>query len=589
MDSTKRTRGWVARLVSFTKGQRAKLAFSLACAMVGVAAGIVPYLAVYRLIAAALAGTLDVNAVTTWSLAALAGAAVQAAGYLASTATSHNAAYHTLENLRNAACERLAASPLGEVQRTPSGTLKTTIVDDIEQIEIPIAHVIPEFTSNVALLVACVAIAWAIDYRLALSMLVAPALSAIPLALLYRSFGKDYDAYWKANERVNSTLVEYIDGIEVIKAFNQADSSYARYRDDILDFERFTLAWYRSSRIPMNAMYALLPTLLLGVVPTGCLLVAAGAVSPAQMALACMLSIGVTAPLTKVTRYVNMFKEIEKVMSGVCDLLDMQPLPEAPAPAAVSSHGVSFDAVRFSYADDEVLHGVSLEVPDGTTCALVGPSGSGKSTMAKLLVRFWDTGAGSVRIGGVDVRDMPYEQLADLVSFVTQDNFLFDRTIFENVRMGRPDATDAEVRKALEAACCADLERKLPQGFDTPAGDAGHALSGGERQRVSLARAYLKRAPVLVLDEATAFIDPENEELIQQTLSRLARGKTLLVIAHRLSTVRNFAKIAVMDEGRIVATGTHEQLLGSCPLYRRLWEAHVAGGSVTKKEGQPDV
>lgn len=586
MNPSKRKKSsWIRRLALFTRGQRLKLVASLLFAMTGVAGGIVPFFAAYELIASSMSGALAIDEVGHWALIALAGVAIQAAGYLASTSTSHSVAYHTLESLRNAACEHLAACSLGDVQSTPSGALKKAIVDDIEQIEMPIAHVVPEFTSNVLLLVSCFGIVCAIDVRLALSMLIAPAVSIVPLMLLFRSFGRDYAAYWTASERVNSTFVEYIDGIEVIKAFNQADSSYTRFRDDISDFEKLTLAWYRSARVPMNAMYAILPTLLLGVVPVGCILVASGGIEVAQMALACMLSIGVITPLTKVTQYTNTFKEIEKVMDSVSKLLEMEPLPEVSSPAIVGSHDVSFDNVRFSYSDDEVLHGVSLEVPEGTSCALVGPSGSGKSTMAKLIARFWDTGSGTIRIGETDVRDMPLDQLASLVSFVTQDNFLFDRTIFENVRLGCPEATDAEVEHALAAARCEELADKLANGFETLSGEAGGALSGGERQRISIARAYLKDAPILVLDEATAFIDPESEELIQQALSELARGKTLLVIAHRISTVRDFDKIAVMNFGNIVAEGTHKDLLDSCALYRRMWEAHISNGAYEARKG----
>ena len=264
--SKKKKSSWIRQLALFTRGQRLKLGASLLCAVIGVVGGIVPFFAAYKLIALSISSTLAISEVGYWALIALLGVAVQAVGYLASTSTSHSVAYHTLENLRNAACEHLASCSLGDVQSAPSGALKKIIIDDIEQMELPIAHVIPEFTSNVLLLILCFAIVCSIDIRLALSMLIAPALSIVPLSLLFKNFERDYAAYWTASERVNSTLVEYIDGIEVIKTFNQADSSYARFRNDISEFEKLTLAWYRSARIPMNAMFAILPTLLLGVV-----------------------------------------------------------------------------------------------------------------------------------------------------------------------------------------------------------------------------------------------------------------------------------------------------------------------------------
>lgn len=305
---------WMRSLWAFTEGYRAVIAASLALAVIGVVGGMIPFISVWQIMGLALEGAS--SGYLSWIVFALVGIAAQALGYLASTMLSHTAAYGILENLRNAAADRLAAASLGDVQAMPSGATKKVIVDDIEDVELPLAHVIPEFGSNVLVVIACFVIACFVDMRMGLSMLVAPLVSIVPFALLMKGFQKSYAAYWEANERVNATLVEYIDGIEVVKTFNCADESYERYRDEIGAFGKFTLAWYRASQGPMNAMFAILPTLLVGVVPVGVLLVCAGDLDFSGFVLCCLLAIGMVGPLTKVTQYINLIKQIEKDKIG---------------------------------------------------------------------------------------------------------------------------------------------------------------------------------------------------------------------------------------------------------------------------------
>ena len=289
-----------------------------------------------------------------------------------------------------------------------------------------------------------------------------------------------------------------------------------------------------------------------------------------------ILALAIVDPIMRFTAFVNDVKSMEYAVADAAEFLGLPELPETARSALVEGSAVELDGVCFSYdAGEEVIHDVSLSVPQGSFTALVGPSGSGKSTLARLIARHWDADTGSVKIGGADVRDMPLDQLSGLVSFVAQDNYLFDVSIRENIRLGRPGASDGEVASAAAAACCDEFVQRLPRGYDTPVGEAGSALSGGERQRISIARAILKDAPVVVLDEATAFTDPESEDKIQRSIARLSEGKTLVVIAHRLSTVTGADQIAVVDDGRIAATGTHESLLANCPLYTRMWAAHV--------------
>ena len=291
-----------------------------------------------------------------------------------------------------------------------------------------------------------------------------------------------------------------------------------------------------------------------------------------------MLSISMVGSLAKLEVFSENMRQVEFTVKGLQEFLEMPELPEPKNRAVVPSAGVELKNVHFSYtgnAEDEVLHGVDLSLPQGSFTALVGPSGGGKSTVAKLIARFWDVTSGSIEIGGVSVKDMPLSQLSEYVSFVTQDNFLFRCSLLENIRLGNPSATDEEVKAAARAAQCEEFIQKLPLGYDTPAGEAGKRLSGGEKQRIAIARMMLKNAPIVILDEATAFTDPENEDKIQQSIAALTRGKTLLVIAHRLSTIKNADNIVVLKEGAIVAEGTQEQLLETCPLYRDMWQAHI--------------
>lgn len=377
---------------------------------------------------------------------------------------------------------------------------------------------------------------------------------------------------------MNSTVVEYIEGIEVIKAFGRAGVSYEKYAGAINDFKTFVVKWLASTYVTMKLAFALFPSTLIGTLPTALALASSGTISPAQAALAVMLSISMVGSLAKLEVFSENMRQVKFTVEGLEEFLNMKELPEPAKRADVKKIDVSLKNVRFSYmgnADDEVLHGIAMKLPQGSFTALVGPSGGGKSTVAKLIARFWDVSSGSIEIGGVNVKDMPLSQLSEYVSFVTQDNFLFRCSILENIRLGDPKATDEQVKAAARAAQCEEFINKLPNGYDTPAGEAGKRLSGGEKQRIAIARMMLKNAPIVILDEATAFTDPENEHKIQQSITALTKGKTLLVIAHRLSTIKSADNIVVLKNGKILAQGTQEQLLADCPLYKDMWEAHI--------------
>ena len=568
---------WTVALFAYAKNAKGELALSVVLSILSILLGLVPFYCMYRVICLFAAGEASRQAVLSWcgwSLAAYAGKVVC---FTLSTGVSHHAAYHILEGLRLRLVERFLHAPLGEVQKHSIGEIKSIMVDKIENIEPPLAHMIPEGAGHIVLPIVSIAALFVIDWRLALASLVTFPAALVCMMLTFVISGKSFQIYDESNAAMNSAIVEYIEGIEVIKAFGRAGVSYEKYAKSITDFRTFVVKWLSSTWVTMKLAFALFPSTLIGTLPVSLWLAGRGIISAPQAALAVMLSMSMVGSLAKLEVFSENMRQVKATVESLEEFLEMPALPEPAQPAVVSGTSVELKDVRFAYTADgpEVLHGIGLTLPQGSFTALVGPSGGGKSTVAKLIARFWDVTGGSITIGGVDVRDMPLSQLSGLVSFVTQDNYLFRCSLLENIRLGNPAATDEEVKAAARAAQCEEFIAKLPQGYDTPAGEAGKRLSGGEKQRIAIARMLLKNAPIVILDEATAFTDPENEDKIQQSIAALTKGKTLLVIAHRLSTIRNADNIVVLKEGRILAEGTQEQLLESCPLYRSMWQAHI--------------
>ena len=546
--------------------------------VISVTSGLVPFYCMYRIICLFTDGIASSSSIIGWCIGALAAYIVKVVLFTLSTGISHNMAYNVLEGLRLRLADRFLHAPLGDVENHSIGEIKNMMVDKIENLEPPLAHMVPEGAGHIVLPVVSIIALICIDWRIALASLVTFPLSFICMGLTFKISGENFDKYDQAGAYMNSTVVEYIEGIEVIKAFGRAGVSYEKYAGAINDFKTFVVKWLASTYVTMKLAFALFPSTLIGTLPTALALASSGTISPAQAALAVMLSISMVGSLAKLEVFSENMRQVKFTVEGLEEFLNMKELPEPAKRADVKKTDVSLKNVRFSYtgnADDEVLHGIDLKLPQGSFTALVGPSGGGKSTVAKLIARFWDVSSGSIEIGGANVKDMPLSQLSEYVSFVTQDNFLFRCSILENIRLGDPKATDEQVKAAARAAQCEEFINKLPNGYDTPAGEAGKRLSGGEKQRIAIARMMLKNAPIVVLDEATAFTDPENEHKIQQSITALTKGKTLLVIAHRLSTIKSADNIVVLKNGKILAQGTQEQLLADCPLYKDMWEAHI--------------
>ena len=586
-------RTWLSILLSYAGPCRGKMAASVALAVVSVAGGFVPYLGVYQILRLFVERRAGLEGILLWCGVCLAGYTVKVAGDALSTMLAHVSAYTILEGLRLQVADRLMGAPLGEVESRPIGAMKSTVVDRIEDVEPPLAHMIPELSSNLLLPLAVVIAMFAIDWRMGLALLVTIPVALVPMAAGMRSYNKNYAAYMAANNHVNSVIVEYVEGIQVVKAFSQGERSYAKFAQAVSSFRDFTLNWFRCTWASMNLCLSILPTTLLGTLPVGVYLYQTGVLDPAQVTLCLMMALGIVSPLMSATAFINSMKSMQFAVKDTRELLDLPQLSQAKQEADLDGSGIRFRNVSFSYGGTggaEVLHDLELHIPQGSFTALVGPSGGGKSTIARLAARFWDVTAGSITLGGRDIREMPLKQLSQAISFVTQDNFLFDCSLKENIRLGKPDASDEEVLAAARAAQCEEFLARLDRGWDTPAGEAGKQLSGGERQRIAIARAILKDAPIVILDEATAFTDPENEDKIQSSIMALSKGKTLLVIAHRLSTIQNADQIVVLEKGHIVDQGTQAELLRRCPLYQKLWQAHIGaqGWAVTSgaKEGQ---
>ena len=580
---------WVKILFSFAAPCKGKMALSVFCAILSVAGGFIPFWAVYEILLAFINQNVTLNGILIWCLVGAAGYLLRVACHGISTILAHISAYTILEGIRLKIADRLMKAPLGEVMGRRIGYLKNIIMDKVEDLEPPLAHMIPELTSNLLLPVAIFIWMLVIDWRMGLAILISPVLAMIPMFFLMRNYNSQYAAYMEANNHVNSIIIEYVEGIEVVKAFNQSTSSYEKFVNAVQSFKEFTLAWFKSTWKSMNLMMAIMPTTLLGVLPVGLLLVQNGSISPAELAMGIILSLSIVGPLMKATTFINEAKSMEYAVEAANELLNLPVLPDSGKIVSIPHNDIALKHVTFSYdgsEQNEVLHDVNLELPEGSFTALVGPSGGGKSTIARLIARFWDVTGGSITIGGKNVKELSIRQLSELVSFVTQDNFLFNCSLKENIRLGNPNATDEEVYAAAKAACCDEFIVRLDKGYDTPAGDAGKRLSGGEKQRIAIARAILKNAPIVILDEATAFTDPQNEDKIQKSIMALSKGKTLLVIAHRLSTIQNADQIVVLKKGRIVDCGKQEELLKRCPLYADMWKAHIGAKnwSVSEKK-----
>lgn len=493
--------------------------------------------------------------------------------YVQGLSYSHISAYNTLKNIRISLQKKLEAQPLGTIRELGNGRIKKMFTDDIDMIELLLAHAIPEGIANLCIPILVLVAMLFVDWKLALLCFAALPLGLFAMGMMFKAGMSRMNDYYSSAARMNNTIIEYINGMEVVKVFNKDGESYKRYEKDVKSYRDFTLAWYKVCW-PWMALYSsLIPCVALFALPIGGIFVLNGWSSLADFVLIICMSFSVGAPFLKAMSFAGKIPQLDYKIDELEKMIDNPPLKQSASVFEGKNHDICFEDVHFSYEDTEVIKGINLNLREGQMTALVGESGSGKSTLAKLLVHFYDINGGKITLGGQDITDMKIDALNDEISYVSQEQFLFNISLYENILIGKPDATREEVLEAAHRAQCDEFLARFPEGIDTMAGDGGKMLSGGERQRISLARALLKNAPVIVLDEATAFIDPENEEKMNTAISEVIAGKTVLVIAHRLHTIMNADKICVLKQGELVAEGKHEELLQSSKDYKCLWDA----------------
>lgn len=566
----------VAILLGLAEDSKGKFAESVIFAMIGVVAGVVPYFVGAKIIVALMGGIQKIRYFGKLCVIALLAYILKVIFANASTTISHSATHKTLKSIRMKMITKLSRMPMETLLDTPSGEMKDTIVDRVEGLETTLAHLIPEMTANLLIPLCLLVYLFVLDWRMALLTLAVFPFGMCFVAIMGKTYPAKYQESVRINKHMNDTVVEYVNGIEVIKTFNQSTASYKKYQDAVIDNASFYYHWMKSCQWPMSAYTALCPSTLLTVLPMGCLFYQNGTLTSETFVTIMIVSMSIIGPILTASNFVDSIASMGTVVGWITEVLDGPELIRPKTSAQRNGTDISLQNVTFRYEEGkDVLKGIDLEIPAGTVTAFVGPSGSGKSTIAKLIAGFWDVNGGEIRIGGRNIKELSQSDIADTIAYVAQDNYLFDDTVRNNIRMGRYTATDAEVEEVAKAAGCDAFIRKLEHGYDTVVGSAGGHLSGGERQRIAIARAMLRNAPVVILDEATAYTDPENEAVIQEAVSRLVQGKTLIVIAHRLSTIIDSDKIVVIRDGKIDAQGTHGQLLESSELYRQMWQAHI--------------
>lgn len=625
----------MSRLMELAAPYKGEYVLSVILAILGVAAGLLPFFAVSKIVILLMDGETSVSVYMEWCLIAGIGFLGKVCFANFSTLVSHTATFATLAEIRLKLADKLTRVPMGYMINTPSGELKNVLVDRVEGMETTLAHLVPELTANLCIPICILIYLLFLDWRMALAALI-----TLPIGMLcYKGMANGYEEKFQGlimrMRKMTSTVVEYIGGIEVIKAFNQSANSYQKYSDAVEDNAAYAVNWMKSVQLYKSMLVTIWPSVLVCVLPIGCVLYRNGSLSVPAFVTCIVLSLGIITPILNAMNFTDSISQMKSVVGELCAVLDEKELDRPETPVSIHSSNIVLENVSFSYESEKpLLKNINLSIPENSITAFVGPSGGGKSTITKLIAGFWDVTNGTVKLDGTDIRKIPLSQLMDNIAYISQDNYLFDETVLENIRMGKPSATDEEVYQAARdcgcydfilnlengfhtvvggagghlsggerqriaiaravlknapivildeatayidagnealiqeaKACCHDFIMSLPDGYDTVIGEGGATLSGGEKQRISIARAILKDAPIIILDEATSSVDPENENLLMGAISELTKNKTVIMIAHRLKTVRNADQIFVLSGGHIVQTGKHEDLIRQPGIY----------------------
>ena len=585
--SKKSTISW---LIEFAGEKKLHYILSVIFAVLGVLASLIPYIIMGTMISQLMKGNTEWSYYLNLMVVIIIAWVCRVLLHAVSTTFSHVATFQVLGSMRKRVCEKLVRMPLGAIKDMQSGSLKNILVERIDSIETILAHIVPEFTANLMAPICLFIYMLRIDWRMALLSLVTIPLGMIAFMGMMSGNEENQKNAITKTKILNDTAVEYINGIEVIKAFGKSKSSYEKFVIAAKEGAACYIHWMKRCNIYMSLSMAILPSTLVTVLPFGAMFVKNGSLMASDFIMLILLSMGLITPLITISTYMDDLNKMNLIVSEVTNILEAKELdrPEKTVKRP-ESFDITLQDVRFAYKEKEVLHGINMEIPEAKVTAFVGPSGSGKSTVAKLIASLWDIAEGQIKIGGVDIKNIATEDYNRMIAYVSQDNYLFNETVMDNIRMGNLNATDEQVIEVAKASGCHEFIEGLENGYHTIVGDGGGHLSGGERQRISIARAMLKNAPIIILDEATAYTDPENEAIIQDSVAKLVQGKTLIVIAHRLSTIMDSDRIYVIKNGKMDSMGTHEQLLAQNGLYASMWNAHIAVKDEKEEGGSENV
>ena len=574
-----KTKSGLAGLIKLISLHKRKMILSALFSILGEGFGIVPFVLIYFIVTEIVnKQSGEIHDRFIWTLVFFGiGAVLLKYIFLGiSTLLSHISAYNILYDLRIKISKKLATLPLGYFNSTTSGRIKKVMLEDVEQMEIFIGHNIPDFVGALVYIIMTTTVLFVFDWRLALANI-----SVLPIGIFAQSstIKKNKDLmkkYYTADENMNATMIQYIQGMPIIKAFNHTLESFNKYTQSVQDCRYYADEHIKQWFLPMTIFTIAVSANLLVLLPVGAMMYLANNITLSTFVLFLLMGLGFGSPLFKLMSLGRLMGMNIEGQLRIDAILTAEPLREPIMEKSLNGKGVIARDVEFSYGDTKVLQGVNFKIEQGKFMAMVGPSGAGKTTLARLIPRFWDVDSGSISLGNTDIKDIKITTLMDEITFVFQDIFLFNDSVNENLKIGKPDADQSEIEAAAKRAQCHDFIMSLPNGYQSIIGEKGSNLSGGEKQRLSIARALLKNAPVIILDEATAFVDPENEVTIQKAINELTRDKTLIIIAHRLSTISGAEKIIVLDKGKISRIGTHSELLKTSILYKNMWEAHMS-------------
>lgn len=563
----------------YIKKRQVQYIISVVLAVVGVVASLFSYMYMAKIIVRLIGSNGTKEYYLSSCLMILLMFLIKEVSSGVSTMISHTATFESLEEMRNAVSQKLFKMPLGDVMSRSSGELKNIMIEQVDSMETSLAHLVPEFTANLVGPVLLLIYMFILDWRLALLSLVPFVIGmCVMMNVMNDNYKEMFGKSVAIGQKMNNSIVEYINGIEVIKTFNQSDNSYKKYSDAVYDNAQFYYGWMGQTMTKVAIGRLLSPMGILTIIPFGILFYLNGSIALPSLITLIVLSFATVSSIVKIMNYMDDLSRISTITGEIGKILDSRELENRERNKEVKGYDIELKNVDFSYdGEKKDIDDISLEIEEGSISALVGPSGSGKSTLAKLIAGFWNVNQGTIKIGGVETRDMSLKKLSSLISYVSQDNFLFDMSVRENIRTGRKDASDKEVEEIAKKSGCHDFIIGLTNGYDTIVGEGGGHLSGGERQRISIARAMLKDAPIVILDEATSYMDPENEAKIQEAIGNLVKDKTLLIIAHRLKTITDSDRIFVIKGGKLDSYGRHKELIQKSELYKQMVESSIKG------------